>query len=328
MWDNARRSGADMLPSAHSNAVPWGVAATSAASALGLQNHLPAGVRNRMSAAANLAAKANPFAPVPTGGSGSGGGSGTTDSPLMSDYKYAGLAGSIERHQQAGVAGSLAAGNAQQAAWNSSREGQLAQGKNAYAGNVQSAAEFEAQSAAWEAKQAFGSHVSAMAGIAGMNAGSLQAGNKPQEMTGMAMSGMLDAYNSDGKKTSDVSGAASYAGFGYQALATQTAADGNANYGWGYVDQFKPVGAVDIFPQGQAAKANMDVYSAGMAKTVNDPVGAATSFAKDPFGTAAAPIKNAMENFGTSFKGTASRDQSGLNFSAPAPAPAAEPPKK
>ena len=91
-----------------------------------------------------------------------------------------------------------------------------------YAGKLGAQAEFEAQSAAWEAKNAFASHASAMGGIAGMNTGALAPGPKPQEMTGMTMTGMLDRHSATGQKnekgwyttstTSDVGGAAAYSG--------------------------------------------------------------------------------------------------------------------
>lgn len=55
-------------------------------------------------------------------------------------------------------------------------------------------ADFEAQSAAWEAKNDFAAHASAMGGIAGMNAGNLAPGDKPQDARGMGVYGMLDGY--------------------------------------------------------------------------------------------------------------------------------------
>jgi hypothetical protein len=68
-------------------------------------------------------------------------------------------------------------------------------------GKLASNADFEAQSAAWEARNDFAAHASAMAGVAGMNAGSLSPGEKPMNMEQLAVSGMLDGYSAtaDGK---------------------------------------------------------------------------------------------------------------------------------
>ena len=80
------------------------------------------------------------------------------------------------------------------------------------ASKLGSAAEYEAQSAAWEAKNEFAAHASAMAGIAGMNAGSLAPGEKPQQMEQLAVSGMLDGWGtSGGKATADANNSASSA---------------------------------------------------------------------------------------------------------------------
>ena len=78
-------------------------------------------------------------------------------------------------------------------------------------------ADFEAQSAAWEAKNDFAAHASAMGGIAGMNAGNLAPGDKPQDARGMGMYGMLDGYNSQGQldPNKDHSGQLLYQGTGY-----------------------------------------------------------------------------------------------------------------
>ena len=82
-------------------------------------------------------------------------------------------------------------------------------------GKLSSAADYEAQSAAWEAKNEFAAHASAMGGIAGMNSGSLAPGDKPQQMEQLAVSGMLDGWGvQDGKAVqnanNNASGAAWY----------------------------------------------------------------------------------------------------------------------
>jgi hypothetical protein len=128
-------------------------------------------------------------------------GSGET-SNAMKGFLLASNMKSIDQHRKAAVDGNKAAAGAQEAHWRQSNEGLQAAGKNQYAGNLQEGLKFDTDSAVWEAKNAFASHVASSAGIAGMNAGSLSAGHKPSDMTGMAMNGVLDGYANSGKKTS------------------------------------------------------------------------------------------------------------------------------
>ena len=103
-------------------------------------------------------------------------------------------------------------------------QGIASSGFKEYSGKLAGAAEFEAQSAAWEARNEFAAHASAMGGIAGMNSGNLAPGEKPNDMTQMTMGGMLESYSgggvhvapthSAGKATSAYD-AATYAGTGY-----------------------------------------------------------------------------------------------------------------
>lgn len=71
-------------------------------------------------------------------------------------------------------------------------------GAQASGQRLSQAAEFAAQTAAWEAKNAFASHASALGGIAGMNSGALSPGHKPQSIEGMAFAGQLNSW-SNGK---------------------------------------------------------------------------------------------------------------------------------
>lgn len=93
----------------------------------------------------------------------------------------------------------------------------VSSGLKDFGGKLSAQAEFEAQSAAWEARNEFAAHASAMGGIAGMNAGSLAPGEKPSDATGMGMYGMLDGYGADGKKVpaKSYSDQLKYAGNGY-----------------------------------------------------------------------------------------------------------------
>lgn len=83
-------------------------------------------------------------------------------------------------------------------------------GQSAEAGYQKSAADYEAQMAVWEAKNAFASHVASMAGIAGMNAGSLSAGSKPAEFVGMSRAGELSVAERNPNKRSDDDGERSW----------------------------------------------------------------------------------------------------------------------
>jgi hypothetical protein len=68
-------------------------------------------------------------------------------------------------------------------------------GAQATGQRLSQAAEFAAQTAAWEAKNAFASHASALGGIAGMNSGALSPGHKPQSIEGMAFAGQLNSWS-------------------------------------------------------------------------------------------------------------------------------------
>jgi len=93
-----------------------------------------------------------------------------------------------------------------------------AEGQSAYGRNLEAAARQNAQMVAWEDKNKFASHASAMAGIAGMNTGALSPGAKPSDMRGMAMQGELDGYTpffGYASKTTNAKGQAMYSGGGY-----------------------------------------------------------------------------------------------------------------
>ena len=82
-------------------------------------------------------------------------------------------------------------------------------------GKLSSAADYESSMAAWEAKNDFAAHASAMGGIAGMNAGNLAPHDKPQQMDQLAVSGALDGWGvKDGQAVqnanNNASGAAWY----------------------------------------------------------------------------------------------------------------------
>ena len=172
-------------------------------------------------------------------------------SGAMKGFLLASNMRSIDQHRKASAAGNAAAAGAQDAHWRQSNEGLQAGGKNQYAGNLQEGLKFDTDSAVWEAKNAFASHVSSSAGIAGMNAGSLSAGHKPSDMTGMAMNGVLDGYKKSDSKTpggfwqtaptnngggyGGVSGSAGYSGTGFLKHSEDTMKTGLAIAGSGQI---------------------------------------------------------------------------------------------
>ncbi len=131
----------------------------------------------------------------PKGSTGGGAGGGGESTP---PYQKAGAA-------YLDIGGHEVAQNSYAASAKSAREGTLQDGlvsaanlrrsaASTYGGNMKGFGDYEAKSAVWEAKNQFASHVSAMAGIAGMNTGGLNPGAKPDDLTGMAMSGQLSSY--------------------------------------------------------------------------------------------------------------------------------------
>jgi hypothetical protein len=156
--------------------------------------------------------------------------------------------GSVQLGQVADRRSVEAAGASADLAWKKDAANQAANGLNSYSKNLGSQAQFEAESAAWEARSQFASHAAAQAGIAGMNAGSIAPGTKPQDNTGMAMSGMMDSYG-EGRKDAatgryvptapsdagDVSKLQHYSGEGWQTLVGDNLNSGLANHGSGFV---------------------------------------------------------------------------------------------
>ena len=170
----------------------------------------------------------------------------------LASLDVGGAAGTVQLGRSADRQSVMATGLGQRMQWDSSAKGLSARGLQDYGQKQGSQAQFEAESAAWEAKNAFSSHVSSMAGIAGMNAGNLNPGQKPHDTTGMAMSGMLDARetgrNKDGSvatggngwfststtSNGDVGALASYSGTGLKDKINGMADDGNKNFGFQY----------------------------------------------------------------------------------------------
>lgn len=160
--------------------------------------------------------------------------------------EFGGAGGAVQLGQHADTLGVQASAASMDASWRKAAADQAVGGLRDYKGSLGQQAHFEAETAAWEAKNAFASHAAAQAGIAGMNAGSISAGQKPTSSEGMAMSGMLDggfgvtATDASGHRVAtgpaagsagDVSGRASYAGNGFQTMVGDNMRGGIANHG-------------------------------------------------------------------------------------------------
>jgi hypothetical protein len=123
------------------------------------------------------------------GGKGAAGGS-KVDAAAATGDALMGIRGNFLR-QEAKAADVFASGRALDTGWRTRAMGMETKGANMEAERLGAGSQYEAEMAVWEAKNAFASHASAQAGIAGMNTGQLSPGAKPTNMTGMALDGVL-----------------------------------------------------------------------------------------------------------------------------------------
>ncbi len=128
--------------------------------------------------------------------------------------------------------------------WAQDRLGMQRNGLNAFGQRLQSGGDYQAQMAAWEAKNEFASHVSSAAGIAGMNAGNLAPGPKPTDLAGMGMNGELGA---------GMSSRLTYAGSGFQSGVISSYSRGQQQWGSTW--------AAQNWGGGITAKSQLDNFS-------------------------------------------------------------------
>jgi hypothetical protein len=165
-------------------------------------------------------------------GSGAGGGGGKGawgQAAKISTGLYAtGLTGAENgiNQQQYGANARSAMFNAG-SEWASQRSGQRAQGLQDYGRKLGAEADFAAQTAAWEAKNDMATHLAGIGGVSGMNPGALSPGNKPTDMTGMAMAGQLGGQ---------ARAAAQYSGFGFMSAVKDTSSKGSSTFGSSFVN--------------------------------------------------------------------------------------------
>jgi hypothetical protein len=112
------------------------------------------------------------------------------------------------------------------AAWANTRSKLHGDGYGDYSRKLGAEADFTAQTAAWEAKNDFATHVAGLGGVSGMNPGALNPGPKPADMTGMAMSGQLG---------STAQSAARYSGFGFLSNVGEMVSKNSKSFGTGFV---------------------------------------------------------------------------------------------
>jgi hypothetical protein len=132
-------------------------------------------------------------------------------------------------NQQQYAAGARAAMFNAGAEWSNMRAGQRAQGYQDYGRKLGAEADFAAQTAAWEAKNDFATHVAGLGCVSGMNPGALNPGPKPTEATGMAMSGMLGGQARN---------AAQYSGFGFMSAVDEKTSKGSRMFGSAFVSSY------------------------------------------------------------------------------------------
>jgi hypothetical protein len=163
-------------------------------------------------------------------------------------------------------------------------------------GKMSSLAEFEADSAAWEAKNEFAAHASAIGGIAGMNAGNLAPGEKPLDTNQLAVSGNLDGFSSvtgaDGRRTAVNNGnnASSAAWYSKETLPTSISTmrdNGIKQHGGAAIRSSWAEGGGSYSALGAAGKAfsatktTENWVNANDTKKLSDGAAAVSQYAKD-----------------------------------------------
>lgn len=112
------------------------------------------------------------------------------------------------------------------ATWANTRSKLHGDGFGDYSRKLGAEADFAAQTAAWEAKNDFATHVAGLGGVSGMNPGALNPGPKPTDITGMAMSGQLG---------SGAQSAARYSGFGFMSHVGEMVSKNSKAFGSSFV---------------------------------------------------------------------------------------------
>jgi hypothetical protein len=168
--------------------------------------------------------------------------------------------GQNNANQLASSASARAARFGADANWANTRSKLGADGFGDYGRKLGAEADFAAQTAAWEAKNDMATHLSGMAGVAGMNPGSLNPGNKPTDPTGMAMSGQLGA---------SAQNAAQYSGFGFVGRSRSMIQTNSNAFGGNFVGEHWAGG---YGGGGGVVTSGTKVLVAGASATIRGPV--------------------------------------------------------
>ncbi len=111
-------------------------------------------------------------------------------------------------------------------------------GFQAYGQSLGAEADFEASSAAWDAKNAYATHMAGMAGINGANPGSAAPGAKPSQMRELAGGGVLGQ---------DTRNSAHYGGLGFRSAANRMFDRNRSNGASLYLNSWQPFGFSQSF---------------------------------------------------------------------------------
>jgi hypothetical protein len=149
-------------------------------------------------------------------GGGAGGGGGPTGA--ANAVSWASDVGGVLRtkaqnalNQQGYEADMYARGQGLATNWTKSGNELLNNGANMQGRRVSDGAQYDAEMARWQAKNAFANRNAGMSSVYGVNTG-MAAGDKPVNSTGMALSGDLNVYGAGGKLKTDARGISQYSG--------------------------------------------------------------------------------------------------------------------
>ena len=195
------------------------------------------------------------------GGGGSKGGGGAISGTASTMWGMAGDLASLDNKNQGlalGVQNAASQGDNIGRQFGAQQRGQAASKMEGRLGN---AANFAAQQAVWRAQRDFGNQIASTSAAMGVLAGSFRPGNKPTQLEGLAMSGMLNSYGSDGNVTSDAKGSAWYPSTGFIGAVSSAQGQLASNYGGSAISsQYQSYGA------GQGAGA---IATTGATTAVN-----------------------------------------------------------
>ncbi len=149
--------------------------------------------------------------------------------------------------------------------WTSQGVGLGRTGFQAYGGRLQAEANFLADQDAWEAKNAFATHMSGIGGVAGVNPGNLAPGQKPTGIEGFALTGSLGA---------DAQTASRYSGFGFMSAKDSMVGAGRRDRGSSlYMSNWRPFSTVGVVGGAHGTFVNRGASVTDLGAIANTPQG-------------------------------------------------------